>query len=99
MHIARIFRSVDSNMIGLKCPCGPAFLPGFRIRTNIPFFLSSANFPVATISLYTSEIYLLPLVHILVKNLVIISTCLLSFVVFPLSLLYRMCFFTFRLWR
>ena len=59
MHIARIFSSADSNMIGLKCSGVPALLPGFGIGTKIPFFISSANFPVSAISLYMSEISLL----------------------------------------
>ena len=37
MRIARIFRSVDSIMIALKCSGGPAFLPDSLRGANVPF--------------------------------------------------------------
>ena len=57
--MTRIFCRIDDGMIGFKCSGGPAFLPGFGRRANVPFSISAGKFPVSAISLYMSAIPLL----------------------------------------
>ena len=56
MQIARIFLSADSNIMGLRCPGGPGFFPGFGSSISIPSLTSVWNSPVSAMMLYISAI-------------------------------------------